>query len=180
MRTYSSVRSQVRKRARAVALRRARCGWCTRAAHHRLRARRPCRTARARMPCSKTGCVADPDASRAPDRTPRRSIRPRPAGVPSSGRPLDHAVLHSGLWAMDLATCRASATVRAPVISSVTTCVTPSPSSTIWCASEPQTSRQRRRRTPAESRPSARRRLLRWRAAARCRWSRCRRRSRWS
>ncbi len=55
------------------------------------------------------------------------------------GSALDQAVLLSGLWAMARATCFASAAVAAPVISSVTTWPTPSPSSTIWWARLPQT-----------------------------------------
>ena len=66
----------------------------------------------------------------------------RPAAAsrrPQLGSALDQAVLQSGDVAMVAAMALASASVRAPVISSVTTWVTPSPSSMIWWASESQT-----------------------------------------
>ena len=58
---------------------------------------------------------------------------------PQLGSQPAQAVLTSGEWAMALATRSASASAAAPSMRSSTTWVTPSPSATIWRASEVQT-----------------------------------------
>src|SRR5258708_1666583 len=55
---------------------------------------------------------------------------------PQLGSAPAHAVFTSGEFAMALPICRASPRVRACSIFSRTTCFTPSPSATIWPASE--------------------------------------------
>ena len=146
MRTYSSVRSQVRNLQSAVA-------FCqvdlrmvySRCAHNGFVCCSDLLNATARMPPSKT--TWEPiqisnavGTSKAHARVAGGCEQPAPVGVCAG----PGASCSEGLWAIDLATWRASSSVSAPVMCRVTTWPTPSPSSTIWWARLPQTMASRR------------------------------------
>src|ERR1700679_1253647 len=136
MLTYSCVRSQVTTRARPAP----RPKWITIVYSRSLIAAcvATSSNAAARTPYSNTGsppivintCAG---SNATPARPAAASSRPQ------FGSALDHAVLHSGEVAIVFAIAVASSLDAAPEISSVTTCVTPSPSSTILYASASQT-----------------------------------------